>query len=1427
MERCCEKCGKTYSRTDNLRRHEKACIEKVGHQCVCGKKFARNDNLKRHKKSCETVKKNQHGGVEESPRKKVKLSEPTEKEEEARREPQQEPKASEQEARREPKASEQEAGPSGYFGEDVGPSNDDDDQVLLQALEEVENHLKQDEEEKIQFELKPSTDRRCKKFGVCRKVFSLRLAENENGELQGQEAWKLLEDALQKAIAKVTSSHKDENALFVAMSSNRLHHTYHSPRLTVGDWRDSTLPARRVWDMMSAILNSNESFRLDDSFHTEITVVETPARGSGRVSLKNKSLESLIRRKKSVVCINNNDELCAARALVTCKAKVDSNANYNTIKRGTLIQTNLAQQLHQVANVPEGPCGLEEIEKFQEHLKDYQIVVISADHGFQTIFRGPSASKTLGLLKTGEHFHALTSLKGFFGRNEYCLKCGKSYKTGGNKRKHNCQGTLCQACMQHHCPNAASGQQLGCNDCGRSFKGPVCLEAHRQKTPKGKPSVCMTYKKCQSCKKQVSGKEVNHHKCWHGSCPSCKDYVDLKTHQCFIQPIGMKEEEEREEENSVGEEEEEEEEEPPLFVYFDVEARQDTGNHVANLLVAEMDQNDQQHSFRGESCIEDFVKWLQDIQEMSGRKLIVVAHNFKGYDSYFLLEEYYRQMILPKQLVNGCKILFMSVGNIHFKDSLCFLPMALAAFSETFGLTELKKGFFPHFFNRSENQDYVGPLPDIHYYDPDGMSVERREEFDKWYKQRKEENFDFQKELTEYCQSDVRLLKEGCEQFRKIFFHQAGFDPLQQCVTIASACNRYYRACCMPPNTIASEPVLGWRQQPKPSSKVAQEWLLCEEEKLRRAHPPSDPTAPPRIAHAGNQGEATILVDGGQRRLFADGYDATTRTVYEFNGCLWHGCRNCFPNRGQKHAKLGGRTPEEVLEVTEERNKWIKHAGYNLKVMWECEWTKEKKTDPEIQEFVKELKIQDPLNPREAFFGGRTNAVKLYHKAQPDEQIWYVDVTSLYPWVNKTQMYPIGHPVFITHPGHTDISQYFGFIKCEVLPPPHLYHPVLPHRHAGKLTFPLCRTCVQNEQVKPLTQRSKMCSHTPEQRKLIGTWPTPELEKAVEKGYKVLYIQEIWNFKERSDQLFRSYVDTWLKIKMEASGWPDSVGEDEEKRRQYVEDVYEREGIRLDPEKIEYNPGLRALAKLMLNSFWGKFGQGSNKSQVQAMTEPSEFFTLVCDDSVQVQTIRIVNEEMVEVVSKKTEEESTVNPNINVFIAGFTTAYARLKLYEALELLGERVLYFDTDSVIYTWKPGQSHVPLGNYLGDYTNEIKADKVTKQPDWIVEFVAAGPKNYGYRTHLGKQECKVRGFTLNTRGSQVINFDSMKDLILAEIEEPEPKPRVIPVVNPHKIKRLATTKTIQTVEETKKYRVVTDKRVLEPKTFMTYPYGYQQV
>ena len=207
--------------------------------------------------------------------------------------------------------------------------------------------------------------------------------------------------------------------------------------------------------------------------------------------------------------------------------------------------------------------------------------------------------------------------------------------------------------------------------------------------------------------------------------------------------------------------------------------------------------------------------------------------------------------------------------------------------------------------------------------------------------------------------------------------------------------------------------------------------------------------------------------------------------------------------------------------------------------------------------------------PRDTFFGGRTDAVKLYHTVNPatGEKVFYVDVTSLYPWVNAEGEYPIAHPEVITNPEDQDISHYFGKALVDILPPYELYHPVLPHRQGGKLTFPLCASCVEEEMEKPMGERSSVCTHTDRQRTLRGTWCTPELLKAVEKGYRILKIHEVWHFKNKKKGLFLDYVKQWLKIKQESSGYP-TWADTPEKKAQYTADYENKQGIKLDPDRL-------------------------------------------------------------------------------------------------------------------------------------------------------------------------------------------------------------------------------------------------------------------
>jgi len=352
---------------------------------------------------------------------------------------------------------------------------------------------------------------------------------------------------------------------------------------------------------------------------------------------------------------------------------------------------------------------------------------------------------------------------------------------------------------------------------------------------------------------------------------------------------------------------------------------------------------------------------------------------------------------------------------------------------------------------------------------PEVMSVSGRKAFETWHT-KQTGTFDFAEELVTYCESNVKLLKEGCLKFKALFGEKSKFNPFS-CMTIASACNRDLRQNRMEANTIASEPLHGWRLKSN-HSKVALEWLHWLNSKL-----PS-----PRIQHAGNKGEYRIP----NSNYTVDGYDEVTKTVYEFQGCFWHGCRTCYPNRSETHCQLEDRSMEDVYYCTQRKVADLESPGLKVIQMWECQWTKLKQDGPVVHDFVNQLNIVARLNPRDAFCGGRTNAIKLYHHTEADEVIDYYDFTSLYPWANKNGEYPIGHPVIVFEPGHTDIFQFYSLAQCTVLPPYGLYHPVLPFCQNDKLTFPLCRTCVEEEMSKPMLERSYVCSHTPQQRQILG-----------------------------------------------------------------------------------------------------------------------------------------------------------------------------------------------------------------------------------------------------------------------------------------------------------------------------------------------------
>jgi len=363
-------------------------------------------------------------------------------------------------------------------------------------------------------------------------------------------------------------------------------------------------------------------------------------------------------------------------------------------------------------------------------------------------------------------------------------------------------------------------------------------------------------------------------------------------------------------------------------------------------------------------------------------------------------------------------------------------------------------------------------------------------------------------------------------------------------------------------------------------------------------------------------------------------------------------------------------------------------------------------------------------------------------------------------------------------------------------------------------------------------ERQGACTHETDERAFEGVWVADELRKAVELKYVILDIHVIWQYEMTVyDQNtgegghFVEYVNTFLKIKQEASGWPEWCRTDADRDRYLFE--YERdEGIRLDREKIARNPGLRQVAKLCLNAFWGKFGQRNNLKQTSVIKDRETLLKLLTSPDKEVFDILIVNEEVLYANWRLREEAVTSAGYTNVVIAAYTTAQARLKLYESLERLGRRVLYYDTDSCIFVCRgeEGEYSPPIGTLLGDWTNELE----NKGPDAYIEtFISGGPKFYCYRGVVPRSDerfecCKIKGISLNYANSQRINFESIRGLIEREFDDDADELGDAITITFRSIRRLPTHEVV-TRDETKTCRVVLRKRRFINHR-LSLPYGY---
>jgi hypothetical protein len=430
---------------------------------------------------------------------------------------------------------------------------------------------------------------------------------------------------------------------------------------------------------------------------------------------------------------------------------------------------------------------------------------------------------------------------------------------------------------------------------------------------------------------------------------------------------------------------------------------------------------------------------------------------------------------------------------------------------------------------------------------------------------------------------------------------------------------------------------------------------------------------------------------------------------------------------------------------------------------------------------------------RKSFHGGRTETFRLYRKWSKNELAEgkcgrYKDVQSLYPTTQYYDPLPIGEPKWIDkiEPNnyHNYINTHYGWFEVDIEMNKELFIPPLVSKGEGKLTA-------------DLIDKNKQVFHS------------VELRKAIQDNCKITKIHN-GLIMDNSTHLFKDFVRTFLEVKVNATGKP-KIWDSIPKREKWIKEHEDRFGF--TPQPTEKNAGKRAIAKMILNSLWGKFGQRPDmpKNKYIPPDKVYQWFKMLRDNIEG--KIEIRNEELsgdtlfvnyLELDDKKNDTLKTTS----IAIASSVTASATMRLYKELRLLKERVLYCDTDSIIYEDDYNKYNIPDGKFLGEW--ECETDGLP-----ITEFVSTGAKSYAYKVQGRVKDCKMKGITLNWENSKDINFNTLKKLVDCDTEKLTTKQNIRFEKNKEK--------GITTFSMNKDIKFTMDKR--EVKGYWTYPYGYE--
>ena len=385
--------------------------------------------------------------------------------------------------------------------------------------------------------------------------------------------------------------------------------------------------------------------------------------------------ETFFGRKNNVVRIVNEGHYCGYLAITLGYLYSSAKAENRQLREWrSLIAPRSTRLLDAMIHFcierqidPSLPFDLSQADDIQSKIPSHQLIVIRRPTPTNTferkdkpLFKGPRKERKIIIeYVEGEipHYNMVKKMPGYHNVDAWCYDCWVAIKPG-----HLCPGA-CQNC--HSVDKCVVSVITTCTKCNIDFDSFSCYLKHTYNR------VCGTRVKCTQCEVIYNTRNNKNHVCDQVMCLSCGEAYSLPPHYCFIKPKNISQLQKEDAELKV-------------TIAFDIEARLEqiadqTFEHKANLLISHTVCDScyssespkvtvcetcgtLEHVYFGDDCVKQFVSHVMDVQaplcfKKKVKRILVISHNFCGYDGRFVLEELLNRKFIGIQSVfNGCCI---------------------------------------------------------------------------------------------------------------------------------------------------------------------------------------------------------------------------------------------------------------------------------------------------------------------------------------------------------------------------------------------------------------------------------------------------------------------------------------------------------------------------------------------------------------------------------------------------------------------------------------------------------------------------------------------------------------------------------------------------------------------------------------------------